>query len=91
VIRTTKDGRTILSLRHYTEFRHRIYDRTEGRCEGITREQRCPVYFQFWDMELHHVYGRGGGKRDDVEAKVLGLCHCCHEKAVIQRREPVSA
>jgi len=83
--RLTKDGRTILSLRHYTQFRWDIWYRNLGRCEGCNRD------LQFWEMELHHIYGRGGGKRDDIPSKVLGLCSHCHEQAVIKRREPVNA
>jgi hypothetical protein len=74
VIRVTKDGRTIRTGKHYTEFRHAIYDRCEGICEGCNRG------LVFWEMEVHHKNGRGmgGGKRDDIPKEVLGLCGACH-------------
>ncbi len=81
----TKDGRVILSLRHYRRFRQQIYDRCLGACES------CSRYIRFEEMELHHIYGRGGGKRTDTDEAVQALCRPCHEKAVIKRREPVNA
>lgn len=84
-IKITHDKRTILTNNDYRRFRTRVYDRCGGLCEG------CARYLQFGEMELHHIYGRGGGKRDDIPCKVLGLCSHCHEQSVIKRREPVNA
>lgn len=85
MIKTTKDGRTIRSGIHYTKFRHEIYRRCSELCED------CNRWMLFCEMELHHIYGRGGGKRDDVSDKVRGLCCYCHEETKIKRREPVDA
>ena len=91
--KVTKDGRVILSFRHYAEFRREIYFRSEGRCEGrvgSTADMRCPHFFSSpADMEIHHIHGRGGGKRSDISEEVAALCHDCHAKAKILRREPV--
>lgn len=80
----THDGRTILTNNDYRRFRTRVYDRGGGACE------LCAAGIRFEEMEVHHIYGRGGGKRDDIPSKVLGLCSHCHEQAVIKRREPVA-
>jgi hypothetical protein len=87
MIKVTKDGRTILTGTHYTALREQVYERNQHTCEG----EQCNRYLMFWEMELHHVYGRGmgGSKRDDVPEKVQGLCRDCHDKAKIKRREPV--
>lgn len=75
MVRTTKDGRRILSGTHYTAFRKAIYDRCIGVCE------LCTAGIRFEDMEVHHKNGRGmgGSKRDDVPEAVLGICIPCHQ------------
>lgn len=74
MIRTTKDGRTILTGIHYTEFRRAIYERAGQQCE------LCGKGLFYATMELHHRNGRGmgGGKRDDIPDEVLGICLGCH-------------
>ena len=46
-------------------------------------------------VELHHVYGRGGGKRDDRlfvnnKPNLQWLCRMHHDMTPILRREPIS-
>jgi hypothetical protein len=74
---TTKDGRTILTGRDYTEFRHDVWDAQEGRCLNCGRSVMFdPEWFQ-----VHHKNGRGGGKRTDTLEACAGLCRDCHMKA----------
>ena len=77
MIKVTKDGRTIRTGKHYTDFRREIYRASGNMCENCGRTVR------FEDMQLHHKNGRGmgGGKRNDVENEVQALCFNCHRYA----------
>ena len=78
MIRYTKDLRTIYSGPHYKKFRRAIWERCGGFCEMCGQ-----AMVEDWEdlargFHVHHVNGRGGGKRDDVESKVRGVCAPCH-------------
>jgi len=73
--RLTKDGRTILTGVHYTQFREKVWNLQGFQCKD------CRKLLRFHEMDLHHIDGRGmgGSKRDDVLGKVEGLCRPCHQ------------
>lgn len=90
-IKITHDGRTLRTGRDYTEFRRYVFTYQGGHCDnpdcevdngrptGLLRPLE-------WDDSFHlnHLYGRGGGKRDDVlfrddgKQMVRGECGKCH-------------
>lgn len=76
MIKTTKDGRTILTGRHYRMFRCRVIQAALLRC------QRCGRGIDLDTMHVHHTRGRGmgGGKRDDTLQACKALCGDCHRK-----------
>ncbi len=76
MIKTKKDGRTILSGKDYTDLRHRVFLREQGRCSD------CGRWIWFASFHLHHNNGRGmgGSKRNDVDSEVTALCGSCHRK-----------
>lgn len=60
-----------------------------------SRCEQCHAFEQWGDT--HHIYGRGGGKRDDRPVLPDGrknleyLCRECHGTTEIKRYAPVSA
>ena len=75
VIHTTRDHRTILSGRHYTQLRYDVWLRQDRCCIACGRS----ISFEF--AELHHKdHGRGmaGSKRTDTPEATEIRCHKCH-------------
>jgi 5-methylcytosine-specific restriction endonuclease McrA len=78
----TKDGRTLLTGKDYTELRLHVYIRDKGFC------QRCGIRVRYEqqgfddDYHLAHVIPRrmGGGSRDDTMENTHVLCAKCHRK-----------
>ena len=89
MIKTTKDGRTILTGRDYTRFRERLFALQAGMCDecrgyvSLLRELEDDHSFH-----VHHLNGRGmgGGKRDDTLEACIGLCGKCHREKHQPRR-----
>jgi hypothetical protein len=86
-IKLTKEGRTILSGRDYTEHKRGVYERQGGKCAD------CGFGFPYNRMEFHHFGGRGlgGSKRDDLSPLNRMLCggpQGCHEKARFEHLKP---
>lgn len=81
-------GRVICRGSDMTGLRERVGRRESEICQAPGCDSWCPVYPSEgrWPGELHHVYGRGGGKRDDRAADMEWLCHTCHEAAKIKKR-----
>lgn len=83
MIRLTKDGRTILSGKHYTAFRHELWESQEKLCFRCGRRTELTAeLYQANSFHVHHTAGRGmgGGKRSDTFAACQGLCGGCHRK-----------
>lgn len=88
MISIKKDGRTIRTGRHYTEFRAEVFATQAGKCAN----PKCgrPTCLEEdlasdWSFHLNHLQGRGGGKRDDVmfrDGKQIcrGECGACHRR-----------
>jgi len=79
-IRTTKDGRQILTGKDYTELRIRVYTRDRGRCIVCGVRTRIEQGGYDNDMHLCHVIPRrmGGGSRDDTMENTVTKCAACH-------------
>jgi hypothetical protein len=77
-IRVTKDGRTIRTGKHYADFRFDLYQKQGAMCNcgRMTSLYMESVYDS--SFHVHHVNGRGGGKRDDTLEACEGLCGRCH-------------
>lgn len=77
-----KDGRTILTGKHYTKLREQVFLRDKGRCTSCDRHVGLMPCGADSDMHLHHKHGRGigGGRRDDVLSECEALCAACHRK-----------
>lgn len=88
MIKITKDGRTIRTGRHYTDFRVSVWEHQFGVCYRCPRRTDLGIdIFCDNSFHVHHVNGRGigGSKRDDVierDGHVVceGLCGICHRK-----------
>lgn len=83
MIRTTKDGRTIRTGKHYSQFRAQVFLSQNAECghcgTGVALSSPPEWASSF---HLHHKNGRGmgGGKRNDIPSEVEGLCRDCHQK-----------
>lgn len=83
MVRTTKDGRTIRTGSHYTDFRRTLWTWQAGMC-GCGRSTQLDADWDVdWAFHVHHKNGRGmgGGKRDDTTIACIGLCGKCHRMA----------
>jgi 5-methylcytosine-specific restriction endonuclease McrA len=70
-----KDGRVILRGNAYKKMRLRLKGIAQGRCE------LCGKHCE--DGDVHHLHGRGGGRRDDRivvdgERRLQYACRQCH-------------
>ena len=77
-----EDPREVLKGKKYSD------RKLENWLEQGRRCARCPRYLATpAEGHNHHTHGRGmgGGKRDDRDTELL--CHACHSKAQIERRE----
>lgn len=83
MIKTTKDGRTILTGKDYTRFRSRLHEQSYDLCIRCGRRALLSVPLD-WDnsFHVHHKNGRGmgGSKRDDTFESCEGLCGKCHRE-----------
>lgn len=81
MIKTTKDGRTILDGKDYTRFRRALWEAQEGECSNchLATSTTCDLEYDH-SFHVDHKTGRGigGGKRDDTFAACRGLCGKCH-------------
>jgi len=77
-----KDGRTILTGKHYTKLRESVWLSFAGRCVNCMRYVNLMPCGTDADMHLHHKNGRGmgGSKRNDVIEECEALCAACHRK-----------
>ena len=90
MIKTTKDGRTILSGDDYSLLKHQRLEVDRFNCsldpvmtdDGL-EPLGCGLAISYWTCDLHHIDGRGmgGSKRDDTIAKTRALCRSCHVRA----------
>ena len=86
VIKTTKDGRTIRTEKDYTEWRREMWGQQGGACQSCGRPTNLSVPIEYPNsFHCHHIYGRGGGKRDDVRFRgekqmCRGDCGACHRE-----------
>src|SRR3954471_22791187 len=83
MIKTTKDGRTIRTGSHYTEFRTLLFYHQHGRCLECRRATNLESDIEYDDsFHVDHRDGRGmgGSKRDDTIKACDGLCGKCHRK-----------
>lgn len=81
--KVTKDGRTILGGKDYTEFRRQVYYAQGAQCKSCSRYTFFLASMEDdYSFHVHHTNGRGmgGGKRDDTLEAVIGLCGACHRK-----------
>ena len=82
MIKLTKDGRTIRTGKHYTLFRAWTHTQQSECCSNCGRYTSLEADIEYYNsFHLHHIGGRGGGKRDDVPGKTTGLCWRCHREA----------
>lgn len=81
-------GRIICRGSDMTGLRERVGRRESEICQGSGCDSWCPVYPSEgrFPGEMHHVYGRGGGKRNDIAEDMEWLCHDCHAAAKIKKR-----
>ena len=86
------DGRRWIATHYgWEKIQALVKQEAQGRCE-LNLSDNCASATQWGDT--HHVYGRGGGKRED-RLQVEGIqmlkfaCRSCHEIAKIERRLPV--
>jgi 5-methylcytosine-specific restriction endonuclease McrA len=79
-VKTTHDGRTILTGPDYQRLRERVWLLDRGRCVQCGRQTSLTLHGFDNDMNLHHKRGRGmgGGRRDDTETSTETLCAKCH-------------
>jgi hypothetical protein len=77
-----KIPRVVEKGRRYSQGKARLWLQQDKHCAGCPRWLRSPA-----EGHRHHIYGRGmgGGKRDDRDTELL--CHRCHARAKILRRE----
>ena len=90
MIKTTKDGRTILSGQDYSGLKLQRLAVDWYRCslDPVMKDDGpitlgCNRLLTFYSADLHHIDGRGmgGSKRDDTIAKTRALCRSCHVRA----------
>jgi len=61
-----------------------VIEQAKGKCEKCGKEAQY--------LDIHHRFGRGGGKRDDRPVlgdgtkNLLALCRFCHSETPIERR-----
>lgn len=72
--RITKDGRLVLGKQGYANFRKVMCELAGEFCK------KCRRYTPLAMGHVHHRYGRGGGRRDDLPTKCDWLCSDCHRK-----------
>lgn len=83
------DGRRWIATHYGWELiQKKLKERARERCELVISDN-CQLRTQWGDA--HHVYGRGGGKRDDRLSMLKYACRNCHAIAKIERRLPCSA
>lgn len=71
--KTTKNGRTILRGRAYTENKRQQWEKQGRRCAD------CGRYVAFEGVaQYHHAHGRARGWRNDADAANKVLCWRCH-------------
>jgi len=77
-----KAPRVIEKGRRYSAGKARLWLEQDKHCARCPRYLRTPA-----EGHRHHIHGRGmgGGKRDDRDTELI--CHGCHAKAKIERRE----
>jgi len=86
MIKVTKDGRTIRTDKDYTDWRREMWGQQAGACQSCGRPTNLSVSFEYTNsFHCHHIYGRGGGKRDDVRFRnekqiCRGDCGECHRR-----------
>jgi hypothetical protein len=83
MIKTTKDGRTILSGKDYTRFRSQLHEQSYGLCTQCHRRTLLTSPLDYDNsFHTHHKNGRGmgGSKRDDTVHSCEGLCGKCHRE-----------
>lgn len=73
-IKITKDGREILTRKHYADRRREVWERDNQRCV------KCHRIATLEEAEIDHkrTRGMGGGYRDDRMEALQTLCHACH-------------
>jgi 5-methylcytosine-specific restriction endonuclease McrA len=78
----TKDGRTVLTGKDYTELREAVFFRDRGRCIVCHQRVSLKLSGSDWDMHLCHITPRrmGGGSRDDTKENTVTKCKKCHMK-----------
>jgi hypothetical protein len=90
MIKTTKDGRTILSGQDYRDFKMQrlVVDKYHCSIDPVMTDDGpvtlgCGRFIGYCNADLHHIDGRGmgGSKRDDTIAKTRALCRSCHIRA----------
>ena len=74
MIKVKKDGRTILSGKHYTDHKLKVWE-GQGRCCAT-----CGFYVRFSEAQFDHKKGRGmgGSKRDDLDSENKVRHAYCH-------------
>lgn len=77
-----KDGRKILTGKHYSDLREEVYLRDKGLCHKCRRRVSLVQWGADSDMHLHHTHGRGmgGGRRNDIPEECETLCARCHRE-----------
>ena len=88
MIRITKDGRTIRTGKHYTEFRAYLFVSQNARCiecERITSTSSPLEYDDSFHVAHRGSRGMGSAIRDDVVGPKRGQveggkCGSCHRK-----------
>lgn len=83
MIRVTKDGRTIRTGKHYTEFRRGLHEAQGGQCFECGRDTLLAAdHERDWAFHVDHLNGRGmgGSKRDDTFDACKGKCGRCHRR-----------
>lgn len=68
------DGAETLVRRDWKRRKEELAERSGGRCEQVTKGERC----RKMATEAHHVKARSKG-RDDRITNLLHLCHDCHQ------------
>lgn len=91
-------GRWIATHYGWGKIRNLVRELAEGRCESrklaelglLDDNNECAINLQWFDV--HHRFGRGGGKRDDRprldngEQNLFAVCRACHSRTRIERR-----
>lgn len=85
------DGKRWIATQYgWTRVQALVKETAQNRCQ-LANTADCAGRTQWGDT--HHIYGRGGGKRDD-RLTVAGrpnlayACRPCHNEAKIKRRWP---